>query len=401
MTGPSDHGQPKAVTVLGATGSIGRSTAELLEHNPGRFRVEALTCGSDVAALAAMARTLKPRFLAVADVTKYQELVDLVAGTGIEVAAGPESLIEAVARPVDLVVAGIVGAAGLPPIMAAVRQGTAVALANKEPLVCTGPLMAAEMKKSGAVLIPTDSEHNAIFQVFDFKHPETIDKVILTASGGPFRTASAAEMKAATAADALNHPIWSMGAKISIDSATMMNKGLEIIEAHYLFPLQESEPGDGIEVIVHPQSVIHSMVRYKDGSVLAQMGTPDMKIPIAYALAWPDRIPSRAERLDLAKVSQLSFEEPDPQRFPALRLAREALKAGGSAPAVLNAANEVGVAAFLENRIGFLDIAGLVEETLTRMPAEPVLDVDAAIALDHQARIVAKETLLKIKRAVG
>jgi len=306
-------------------------------------------------------------------------------------------VIEAARRPADWIMAAIVGAAGLAPTLAAIRRGAVVALANKEALVCAGDLVTAEVKRSGATLLPVDSEHNAIFQVFDFARPEGIDKIILTASGGPFRTLERHEMAAVTPAQALKHPNWSMGAKISIDSATMMNKGLELIEAKHLFGL----PEDRIEIVVHPQSVIHSLVSYVDGSVLAQLGSPDMRTPIAVTLAWPKRMAAPSARLDLAVIAKLTFEAPDPERFPALRLARDALIAGGSAPIVLNAANEEAVAAFLKGKIGFLEIAGLVEDTLAELPAAPIYTLDDVYDIDRQARETAARHVQRRPKLAG
>lgn len=374
--------EPRSVTLLGATGSIGRSTVDVLLQHPQRFTVEALTADRNVDRLAQQARALKARLAVVADPAAYAALKDALAGSGIAVAAGPQAVVEAACRPSQVVVAAIVGAAGLAPTLAAVRRGAVVALANKECLVCAGALMMAEVAACGATLLPVDSEHNAIFQVFDFRRPEVIDQLILTASGGPFRTWSVEAMAAATPAQAVAHPTWSMGAKISVDSASMMNKGLEIIEAHWLFGIPEAR----IRVLVHPQSVVHSLVRCCDGSVLAQMGSPDMRIPLAYALAWPERIATGAVPLDLAAVGGLSFSDPDPARFPALRLAREALQAGASAATVLNAANEVAVARFLAGEIGFLDIARVVEKALATLPTQRLPDLEAVGACDAEAR---------------
>ncbi|HEY8014843.1 MAG TPA: 1-deoxy-D-xylulose-5-phosphate reductoisomerase [Dongiaceae bacterium] len=355
---------PRRVTVLGSTGSVGANTLDLLERNRGRYVVEALTANSNVALLAEQARRLKPRLAVVADERHYAALKAALAGTGIEAAAGAAAVVEAATRPADWVMAAIVGAAGLRPTLAAVRRGAVVALANKECLVSAGRLMMQEVSAAGAVLLPVDSEHSAIFQCFDFERREGVEKIFLTASGGPFRTLSAAEMEVATPAQAVRHPNWSMGAKISVDSATMMNKGLELIEAHHLFDL----PPERIEILVHPQSVVHSLVSYVDGSVLAHLGTPDMRTPIAYALGWPRRMDAPSARLDLAEIGQLSFEAPDFERFPALRLAKAALVDGGLAPTVLNAANEVAVQAFLDGAIGFMAIARIVERVLTQAP---------------------------------
>ncbi len=372
----------KRVTVLGSTGSIGCSTVDLLQREPDRFTVEALTANGNVALLAEQARLLHARVAVIGNETLLPELRARLAGSGIEAAGGREALIEAATRPTDWVMAAIVGAAGLEPTLAAVRRGAMVALANKETLVCAGELVMAEAQRCGATILPVDSEHNAIFQVFDFKAPESVDRIILTASGGPFRTLSLAEMREATPAQAIAHPIWSMGAKISVDSATLMNKGLELIEASYLFPV----PEERIEVLIHPQSVVHSLVAYMDGSVLAQLGTPDMRTPIAFTLAWPSRMAAPAARLDLAAIAKLTFEVPDSARFPALNLARRALQSGGAAPTILNAANEVAVEAFLSGRIGFLDIARIVEQTLARVNRRMLGDLDAVRDADQSAR---------------
>ena len=360
QTAPVPLIAPKSVTILGATGSVGLNTLDLIARAPGKYVVEALTANGNVDELISAARRVLPRLAVIGDAGKYQALREGLAGTGIEVAAGPQAIIDAATRPADWIMAAIVGAAGLAPTLAAVAQGKTVAIANKECLVCAGDHMMDLVRRKGTTLLPVDSEHNAIFQVFDSQRPEGVEKITLTASGGPFRTASLAEMKAATPAQAIAHPNWQMGAKISVDCATYMNKGLELIEAYHLFPVTK----DQIDVVIHPQSVIHSMVSYRDGSVLAQMASPDMRTPIAYALGWPDRIDAPVARLDLVQIGQLTFEAPDFSRFPALRLAKEALAMGGSAPAVLSAANEIAVAGFLDGRIGFLDIARIVEQTL-------------------------------------
>lgn len=373
---------PRRVTVLGSTGSVGRSTVDLLLREPDRFSVEALTAQSNVALLAEQAVQLRARLAVIGDETLLPELLARLKGTGCEAAAGRRALIEAAARPADWVMAAIVGAAGLEPTLEAARRGAIVALANKESLVCAGDLMIATARQAGARLLPVDSEHNAIFQVFDARNPESVDRVILTASGGPFRTLSLADMRDVTPAQAIAHPVWSMGAKISVDSATLMNKGLELIEARFLFPVAESR----IEVLIHPQSVVHSLVAYRDGSVLAQLGTPDMRTPIAFTLAWPERMATPAPSLDLAAIGRLTFEAPDFARFPALNLARQALQTGGGAPTILNAANEVAVAAFLEGRIGFLDIARIVEQTLGRVERGAIADLDAVHEADAAAR---------------
>ena len=383
--------EPRSVTILGSTGSVGCSTIDLIERNPDRFVVEALSAHNNVQLLAGQARKLRPRLAVVADEGRYGALKDALSGTGIEVAAGRSGLIAAAERPADWVMAAIVGAAGLESTLAAVRRGAIVALANKESLVCAGGLVTAEVAKSGARLLPVDSEHSAIFQVFDFDRAEWIERIILTASGGPFRTFSLEQMEKVTPEQAVAHPNWDMGAKISVDSATMMNKGLEVIEAHYLFGL----PAERIDVLVHPQSVIHSCVAYVDGSVLAQMGSPDMRTPIAYALAWPQRMDAPVERLDLAKLRQLTFEAPDLSRFPALHLAREALKAGAAAPTILNAANEVAVAAFLAGRIRFLEIAAVVEAALGVVPNRPIATIADVLEIDAFARNVAGAEIKK------
>ena len=386
---------PRRVSVLGATGSVGRSTADLLARQTERFAVEAVTANRNAEQLAAMAKSLGARFAVVADEAQYAALKAALSGSGIEAGAGAQAVVEAAERPSDVVVASIVGAAGLESTLAAVRRGATVALANKETLVCAGDLVMAEVKRHGATLLPVDSEHSAIFQVFDFAEAARVSRILLTASGGPFRTMDRWAMAKVTPAQAVAHPNWSMGAKISVDSATMMNKGLEVIEAHHLFPVAEER----IEIVVHPQSVIHSMVEYVDGSVLAQLGTPDMRTPIAYALAWPRRMEAPAARLDFQSLSQLTFEPPDPQRFPALRLARQALRAGGTAPCVLNAANEVAVEAFLAGRIGFLDIAALVEEAMAALPAESVASLDQVRAVDERARAHARAGAARGRRA--
>ncbi|QYE34136.1 1-deoxy-D-xylulose-5-phosphate reductoisomerase [Polymorphobacter sp. PAMC 29334] len=385
---------PRGITVLGATGSVGASTLDLIKRAPANWKVEALTAHRDVAGLASAARAVGAALAVVADETCYAALKDALAGSGIEVAAGASALCDAARRPAEVVLSAIVGAAGLPPTLAAVERGATLAIANKETLVCAGDLVRAAAKASGSVLLPVDSEHNAIFQVFDHARPERVTRVILTASGGPFRTASIETMRAATPQQACNHPVWSMGAKISVDSATLMNKGLELIEAHHLFPVT----ADQLEVIVHPQSVVHSFVEYIDGSMLAQLGSPDMRTPIAYCLAWPERMATPSARLDLAAVARLEFEAPDFERFPALGLAWAALRTGGSAPAVLNAANEVAVAGFLAGQIGFLDIAAIVADTLDCLEAAPIASLDEVVAIDARARIEATRLMAERMR---
>ena len=376
----------RGVTILGSTGSIGCNTVELIEAEPETYRVEALVANNNVELLAAQALRLRPNLAVVANEANREKLAHLLAGSGIAVAAGAQAVIEAAELPADWVMAAIVGAAGLAPTLAAVRRGVTIGLANKECLVCAGQLMMAEVAKHGATLLPVDSEHSAIFQVFDFDQKDRIEKIILTASGGPFRRTAKEDMRAVTPEQAVAHPNWSMGAKISVDSATMMNKGLELIEAYHLFGLPEQQ----IDIIVHPQSVIHSAVAYVDGSVLAQMGSPDMRTPIAYALGWPRRIPAPVPRLDLAAIAQLTFEAPDPERFPSLSLARRALQTGGSAPTVLNAANEIAVQAFLDRGIGFLDIAGVVERTLESVEHASLGSIDDVFTQDRLARQCAR-----------
>ncbi|MEE8188218.1 MAG: 1-deoxy-D-xylulose-5-phosphate reductoisomerase [Kiloniellales bacterium] len=378
---------PKRVTILGSTGSVGCNTLDLIERQPEAFEVEALTANGSVERLAGQARRLRAKVAVVADESRYSDLKEALAGSGVEAAAGVQAVIEAAQRPAEWVMAAIVGAAGLAPTLAAIRRGAVVALANKETLVCAGPIMTGEVARNGATLLPVDSEHNAIFQVLDFDRLDAVERIILTASGGPFRTSSREAMAEVTPEQAVDHPNWDMGAKISVDSATMMNKGLELIEAHHLFGLAPER----IEILVHPQSVVHSLVAYVDGSVLAQLGQPDMRTPIAYTLAWPERMETPVERLDLAEIGQLTFERPDPDRFPALNLARQALEAGGAAPTILNAANEVAVGGFLDGQLGFLDIVAIVEQTLDAMPSRPLLGLEDVWDADREARRLATE----------
>jgi 1-deoxy-D-xylulose-5-phosphate reductoisomerase len=379
----------RSVSILGATGSIGTSTIDLLKRRSAHFRVEAVTANKNVGALAEIAKALNVRFAAISDPSLHRELKDALAGTGIETGAGEEAVVEAALRPADWVMASITGAASLRPTLAAAERGAIVALANKECLVCAGGLFMRRAAAKGATILPVDSEHNALFQAMSAGKPDDIERLILTASGGPFRTASVEEIRNATLEQALKHPNWSMGAKITIDSATMMNKGLELIEAHHLFAL----PAKQIDILVHPQSVVHGMVEYRDGSILAQLGPPDMRVPIAHCLAWPDRFDSAAQRLDWSKVASLTFEEPDLVRFPALALARAALEAGGAAPTVLNAANEIAVSEFLARRLGFAAIPALVEATLeaavrSGLSKEPG-SVEDALSVDHVSRSLA------------
>ncbi len=376
----------RTVSIFGATGSVGSSTLDLVARSPERFEVLALTANSDVPALARAAIAHDARLAVIAEEDGYGDLKTALAGTGIEAAAGEAALAEAAALRPDWTMAAIVGCAGLAPTLAAIRQGGTVALANKEALVSAGALMTQAVQTSGATLLPVDSEHNAIFQCLSGSRIEDVARITLTASGGPFRTFTLDAMRRVTPAEAVKHPNWSMGAKISVDSATMMNKGLELIEAHHLFPVGL----DRIEILVHPQSVIHSLVEFRDRSTLAQLGSPDMRIPIAHALAWPERMATPCRPLDLATIGSLDFEVPDMARFPALALARAAVEAGGARPAILNAANEVAVAAFLDGRIGFLEIAMIVEETLTRFsPASPA-SIEEIWAIDREARAQAR-----------
>jgi 1-deoxy-D-xylulose-5-phosphate reductoisomerase len=370
------------IAILGATGSIGKSTLDLVRRSPDRFAVTAVTAATNVEALADIVRRTGATLAVVADESRYTDLAELLVGTNCRAAAGEDALLEAAAADADLVIAAIVGCAGLRPVMAAVEAGRTIALANKEALVTAGALMTDAARSSGATLLPIDSEHNAIFQCLAGSRSEDVSRLILTASGGPFREASAEIIRAATPAQAVAHPNWSMGAKISVDSATMMNKGLELIEAHFLFGL----PSERIEVLIHPQSVVHSMVEFVDGSVLAQLGSADMRIPISYALAWPERIATPAQRLDLAAIARLDFAAPDLDRFPALRLAREALEAGGAAPIVLNAANEVAVASFLEGGIAFPEIPRLVQEALSNANYDAPRSISDVLEIDRMTR---------------
>lgn len=386
----------RSVSILGATGSIGGSTVDLIRRGRGRYRVEALTAHRNAAALAKLAREFGARFAAVGDQTSYRELKDALAGSGIEAAAGEGALVEAALRPAEWVIGAIAGAAGLKPTLAAAERGAIVALANKECLVCAGGLFMRRAAASGATVLPVDSEHNALFQAMMGSRREDVRRVILTASGGPFRTWTAEAIRAATPEQALKHPNWTMGQKVTIDSATLMNKGLEVIEAYHLFALKPDE----IDVLVHAQSIVHGLVEFRDGSLIAQLGSPDMRIPIAHCLAWPERIDGPAPRLDLAEAATLTFERPDLGRFPALGLARRALEAGGGAPTVLNAANEVAVAEFLSKNLKFMGISALVEATLeaavrrglTRDPAS----IDDALAIDHESRLLARGLLPEI-----
>ncbi|KQX19977.1 MULTISPECIES: 1-deoxy-D-xylulose-5-phosphate reductoisomerase [unclassified Sphingomonas] len=379
----------RSVTILGATGSVGTSTLDLVEREPDRFRVAALTAQRDVDGLAAAARRTGAALAVIGDPARYEDLKAALAGTKTRVASGEQAIVDAAALGADWTMAAIVGIAGLRPTMAALAGGGTVALANKESLVSAGALVTDAAQAHGATLLPVDSEHNAVFQCFDHAAPGSIRKITLTASGGPFRDWSIEAMRAATPAQAVKHPNWSMGAKISVDSATLMNKGLELIEAFHLFPL----PADGFDAIIHPQSVVHALVDYVDGSVLAQLGTPDMRTPIAHSLAWPQRMATPCRPLDLAAIGRLDFLAPDHERFPALTIALEVLAAGGARSAILNAANEVAVAAFLDGRIGFLDIALIVRKALDRYDPPAPVSIDDVFAIDAGARRAAQAAM--------
>jgi 1-deoxy-D-xylulose-5-phosphate reductoisomerase len=386
----------RTVVVLGSTGSIGVSTLDLFDKSGAEVEILALTAGRNVELLAQQALRWRPALVVIEDESRLGELRERLSGSGLQAAGGAAAIVDAAAMGADWVMSAIVGAAGLAPTLAAARKGSVIALANKESLVCAGPALLEASRLAGGRVIPVDSEHSAIFQVLQPDCIQRVARLILTASGGPFRTWTREQMKSATPEQAVAHPNWSMGAKISIDSATMMNKGLEMIEASYLF----STPAERIDVLIHPQSVIHSMVEYEDGSTLAQLGPPDMRSPIACAFAWPDRLPWPAPKLDLAAMGQLTFEAPDSARFPAVDIARDALNAGGGAPAAMNAANEIAVAAFLDRKIGFLDIAPLVSDTLARMNGVGDLDagvgdgaLEGAMMVDASARRVAAEAV--------
>lgn len=379
----------RSITILGATGSVGASTLDLIRRNRADWQVEALTANCSVKELAKLALEFDAKLAVVGDESHLPELRNALAGSGVEVDGGADALCAAAARPVDLTMAAIVGCAGLGPVMAAIERGGTVALANKEALVSAGEVMTAAVARHRATLLPVDSEHNAIFQCLTGNRLSDVSRITLTASGGPFREWNAEQLAAATPAQAVAHPNWDMGAKISVDSATMMNKGLEYIEAHYLFPVGL----DALRIIIHPQSVIHSMVEYRDGSTLAQLGPSDMRVPIASCLAWPQRMNTPLQPLDLAGIGNLSFFAPDETRFPATRLCRDAIAEGGAAPAVLNAANEVAVAAFLAGQIGFTRIPAMVEETLLRYSAPPPATLEDVLAVDGEARARAEQLL--------
>ncbi|MEO0820499.1 MAG: 1-deoxy-D-xylulose-5-phosphate reductoisomerase [Pseudomonadota bacterium] len=383
--------EKRRISILGVTGSIGQSTLSVIETlGLERFETVAVTGNGNIEGLAAAARKLGAAVAVTANPAKFAALREALAGSGIEAAAGPEALVEAAARPVDWLMSAIVGAAGLAPTLAAARSGATIALANKECLVAAGPVFLAEMARSGARLLPVDSEHNAIFQLTAADRDCPIERLMLTASGGPFRTRSRAEMAAVSVAEAVAHPNWSMGARISIDSASMFNKALEMIEAWHLFAVRP----DQIEVVVHPQSIIHSMIGFCDGSILAHMGPPDMRVAIGHALAYPERAALPVNRLDFAALARLDFEAPDPERFPALRLAREAMEAGGSAPCVMNGAREVALDAFISGRIGFLDMAALTGAAMEALDGLPAAnDLEDVFAADAEARRVGADLL--------
>lgn len=372
----------RSLTILGSTGSIGTSTLDIVRAHPDLYRVDVLTAYSNADLLIEQAREFSPRVVVIGQEDKYQQVKEGLEGTQTDIMAGEAAIAEAASIDTDFVMAAIVGAAGLRPTLNAIRRGATVGLANKESLVCAGDLVMDAVKASRATLLPVDSEHNAIFQVFDFDQACHVEKIHLTASGGPFRTLSFEDMRAVTPEQAVAHPNWTMGAKISVDSASMMNKGLELIEAFHLFPVKEEQ----IEILVHPQSVIHSMVEYEDGSVLAQLGSPDMRTPIAYSMAYPARIDAPVKRLNFAEIARLDFEAPDEVRFPSLKLARQALKEGDSATTVLNAANEVAVAAFLAREIGFLDIPMIVEKVLNKVDRGPITRLQEVLRFDQLAR---------------
>lgn len=380
------------VSILGSTGSIGCSTLDILSRNKADYDLVAVTANKNISLLIEQCLEYRPQLAVIGDESLYSELKSALVGTNIEVAAGSNAIIDAGSHPSDFVMAGIVGSAGLKPTMAAVRRGATVGLANKECLVCAGSLFMAEVEQSGTVLLPVDSEHNAIFQVLEKDAADKVERIILTASGGPFRTTSKADMLAITPEQAVNHPNWDMGAKISIDSATMMNKGLELIEAYHLFPVEINQ----IDVLVHPQSVVHSMVEYKDGSILSQMGPPDMRTPIAYSLAWPKRMVAPVTRLDFAKTNVLNFEALDNERFPAVNMCRNALEEGGAAPIVLNAANEIAVENFLNKKIGFIDIITVVAEALEKNNYSAPQSLDDVDIIDQKARGLALEIITKM-----
>lgn len=381
----------RSVTILGSTGSIGKSTVDLLLKNPDRFTVEALVAQKNFAALAAQAKTLRAKMAVVEDVSCYASLKDALVGTGITAAAGKEAVIEAAQAPAEWVMSAIVGTAGLRPTYAAIERGAIIALANKESMISAGPVMLDALRRHNATLLPVDSEHNAIFQVFHETHRPHIEELILTASGGPFRTFSLEQMASVTVDQALRHPTWSMGPKVTIDCSNLMNKGLEMIEASYIFNI----PEDQINILIHPQSIVHSLVAYRDGSVLAQLGIHDMRVPIAHTLAWPARLATDLPRLDLSAIGQLTFEAPDAHLFPAISLARQTLKNGNGCPTILNAANEVAVQAFIEKKIAYLDIVAVCTDVLGTMSGSTPTTIDDVFLIDQQARQMATKVIHK------
>ena len=396
VAGGYSRTEPESITLLGGTGSIGQSTLDIIRENPGRFRLGVVTAGQNSDRLIEIAREFKPQAVAVADEGRYTQVRDALSGLAIDVFAGTAGLIEAASIDTDFTMAAIMGTAGLEPTYTAICRGTRIGLANKECLVSAGTLVMQAARTYKSEVLPVDSEHNAIYQVFDKALPESVERLILTASGGPFRTKDAAHIARATPDEALRHPNWSMGAKITIDSASLMNKGLEIIEAYHLFPVEPHQ----IDVVVHPQSIVHSMVEYRDGSVLAQMGTPDMRIPISYAMSYPERISTSVERLNFAAVARMEFEAPDYVRFPCLRIAKEAMQEGQLATLIMNAANEVAVAAFLARKILFGQIAYVVEKTLERHigSAQP-RSIAETLAVDADARKVSLDIIDKLVMA--
>jgi 1-deoxy-D-xylulose-5-phosphate reductoisomerase len=381
----------RSVTVLGSTGSIGRSTVDLLLKNPDRFTVEALVAQKDVTTLATQAKALQAKIAVVEDESHYNALKEALAGTGTKAAAGKVAVIEAAQAPAEWVMSAIVGTAGLRPTYAAIERGAIIALANKESMISAGPVILNALKKYNATLLPVDSEHNAIFQVFHEPHRAEVEKLILTASGGPFRTFTPAQMTSITLEQALKHPNWSMGPKVTIDCANLMNKGLEMIEASYIFGF----PEDQIDILIHPQSIVHSLVAYRDGSVLAQLGIHDMRVPIAHTLAWPTRMQTDLPRLDLSALKQLTFETPNVQQFPAISLARQVLRNGKDRPTVLNAANEVAVQSFVQGKISFLDIVPICTEVLNQMDESSLDSIDEVLLIDQQARQITEKVIHK------
>ena len=381
--------EPRKISILGSTGSIGSDTISVLQSTSNTYRVLAITAHESVDLLAQQAHVLKPEFVVIANEGKYRELKRLLSGTKSRLAAGTEAVLEAASLKTDWTMAAIVGAVGLKPVLTSIGHGGTVALANKESLVCAGELLASEAKKSGATLLPVDSEHNGVFQSFDFNNPESVEKIYLTASGGPFLDFNKDDLKYVTPEEAVKHPNWDMGPKISVDSATMMNKALEVIEAFHLFPINISQ----IDILIHPESIVHSMVSYCDGSFLAHLGNPDMRIPIAYALSWPKRMPVDGPRLDITDVGKLTFRRASREQFPALRLADEVLDEGGGSAIVMNAANEVAVQSFLQHKISFLSILKIVEATLARIKYNNAQSIEEILSIDNEARRMTQDLI--------